>query len=108
MYAEGKERLALKLISMVPGLPRTTECNNCGEESCLTGQPVLHEKMRKGLEVKFNRSAGHWEKSWNAPNFTVMDVLAPDNVKLRFKDRSGTGTWYKSVYGQHQFLCYDC
>merc|ERR1712002_825817 len=58
-YAEGKERLALKLISMVPGLPRA-ECNNCGEVSCMAGQPVQYEKLRAGLAVKVNHIANYW------------------------------------------------
>ena len=117
-YAEDKERLALKLVSMVSGLPRT-ECMNCGEESCETGQPVLHQKMRIGLLVKANNTdqivaTQYWGGvNWSMKKFTVIEVQAPSRVKLSFKDGSFPPGWYSSWYyhgglSYHQTLCYDC
>ena len=116
-YGEGKERLALKLVSMVSNLPRTV-CNNCGEDSCMTGQPVLHENLRKGLEVKGNNSLPLMTtlfrgKPWSMFNFTVVDVRPPNSVKLCFKDGSCEPRWTLSAFAinpldYQQALCYDC
>ena len=84
----------------------------------MTGQPVLHEKLRKGLEVKGNNSLPLMTtlfrgKPWSMFNFTVVDVRPPNSVKLCFKDGSCEPRWTLSAFAinpldYQQTLCYDC
>ena len=125
-YAKGREMLAFKLVSMVPGLPngecslvRTVglpKCRNCGEEKCMTGQPVLFENMCRGLKVKPNNAANHqtgqyyWGHPWHLvreDKFIIKNVQAPFRVKLNHIEYH-VDRWHAAVYHGIPTMRYDC
>jgi len=92
-HGNEKGNLVMELLSLVSTLP-PLECGNCGENPCLSGQPVIHQKLREGLMVTNNMDAPFMgdeiDLEWENFSVTVLSNGGYSGlVKLRFDSGSG-------------------
>jgi len=103
-YDKGLGLVALELLKLAKTLPPPLICENCEDETCLSGSVVSPSKLKKGLRVKSNQAAQYFVGAETEAAMIVQSVLYNGVVELS----GGDSSLYYSTWHGVPTLCYNC